>query len=97
MDGLSSTYSGLSPAYATVGDQSLRYRKSEDLLSTSFYARTIRDLEKMIKKSGGSLARSSSHKIFKIGNRTASVPHGSGSKELGKGLFNAILKQLGLK
>jgi len=58
---------------------------------------TGRDLIRLLKEKGWQLDRvEGSHHILKRGDKTLSVPV-HGSKDLGKGLLNALMKQGGLK
>lgn len=58
---------------------------------------TGKDFVRLLKREGWNLDRiEGSHHIMVKGNKTVSVPV-HGSKELGQGLYQALLKQTGLK
>jgi predicted RNA binding protein YcfA (HicA-like mRNA interferase family) len=63
------------------------------------YAKTVngKHLIKLLEEKGWKIDRiEGSHHILAKGNKTLSVPV-HGSKDLGKGLLNALMKQGGLK
>jgi mRNA interferase HicA len=58
------------------------------------------ELKKLLAKKGCTFENhrgGSGHLTVRLGNRRSQLPMHGGGKELGKGLVNAILKQLGLK
>lgn len=59
-----------------------------------------KELEKLIRKAGGMIDPSrgkGGHAVARLGGRKTVIPRHGGNKELGTGLVNKILKDLGLK
>ena len=59
-----------------------------------------KELEKLLKRHGCTFEShkgGSGHKTVKLGNKTSQLPMHGSRKELGTGLVNKILKDLGLK
>lgn len=59
-----------------------------------------KELEKLIRKAGGSIDPSrgkGGHVTARLGDKKTILPRHGGNKELGSGLVNKILKDLGLK
>lgn len=50
-----------------------------------------------LKSKGCTIEHGSRHHIVRLGDKVAALPRHGGRKQLGTGLVNAILKDLGLK